>query len=155
MKKVIRLSESQLIRAIERIVEQTSMASMPPTDRFIEVEDSEDYVNINFLPNELKETLKQDGLTMVNVEIIDSSLPNSEQEVGNEYVYQVVIDLAKNTISDSLHKEEAFENKMHKLVLSQIGRDVVSTYEIEASVTLNKDMLTIIINGNDIEVTVG
>jgi hypothetical protein len=151
MKKVIRLSESQLIRAIERIVEQTSMVS---TDRFIEVDDSGDYININFLPNELKEILEQDGLTMVNVEIIDSSLPNSEQEVGNEYVYQVVIYLAKNTISDNLHKEEALESNLHKLVLSQIGRDIVSTYEIEVSVTLSKEMLTIILNGNDLDVTV-
>lgn len=152
MKKVIRLSESQLIRAIERIVEQTSMVS---TNRFIEVDDSGDYININFLPNELKEILEQDGLTMVNVEIIDSSLPNSEQEVGNEYVYQVVIYLAKNAISDNLHKEEALESNLHKLVLSQIGRDIVSTYEIEVSVTLSKEMLTIILNGNDLDVTVG
>lgn len=152
MKKVIRLSESQLIRAIERIVEQTSMVS---TNRFIEVDDSGDYININFLPNELKEILEQDGLTMVNVEIIDSSLPNSEQEVGNEYVYQVVIYLTKNAISDNLHKEEALESNLHKLVLSQIGRDIVSTYEIEVSVTLSKEMLTIILNGNDLDVTVG
>jgi hypothetical protein len=153
MKKIV-LTESELVRLIERVSEQIEQTTQLDRDEpIVSVKDQGDnFITIIFHKERIKAFLSKYGLSFDDIFVTDST-PKGISNTGDDLVYSTSITFDSNSYNgqESPKNLIKLENNVRNNVYKSITSKVIDANNLEIDVQVTNGLISVIINGYNFE----